>query len=257
MFFSFVLLRRTYAIKQIGAVLIILFGLLIATYSSMSKKVNYSSTCDFFWNILFLVASIPISLATVYQEKAFAEQPIRISYMLAWSTFYQMIGILLAAPVDAIPGFGNSKDFATIFTNQLDALKCFAQHQETSPLPSCPNCDCQGAWVYILLFVLFYTASSFFLVGVVKYGNATFFFIVNTFVIPLTEFAFGCPFLMGKYVESISLFNCMSLVILLIGIVIYRLFDPKLRKGSKAIANRYRDYDCCHCFSFCYDFHFF
>jgi len=152
--------------------------------------------------------------------------------MLAWSTFYQMIGILLAAPVDAIPGFGNSKDFATIFTNQLDALKCFAQHQEASSLPSCPNCDCQGAWVYILLFVLFYTASSFFLVGVVKYGNATFFFIVNTFVIPLTEFAFGCPFLMGKYVESISLFNCMSLVILLVGIVIYRVFDPKLRKAT-------------------------
>jgi hypothetical protein len=78
------------------------------------------------------------------------------------------------------------------------------------------------------MFVLFYVLSSFFVLGVVKYGNASFSFIVGTISTPLSEFAFSWRFLMGDQVESISPYNYGALVALLIGVVIYRIFDSKV-----------------------------
>jgi hypothetical protein len=109
--------------------------------------------------------------------------------------------------------------------NQWDALQCFGRVDIPCD-PSAP-CDCHIAWVYFLLFIVSYVAQSFFSLGVVKYGNAAFSFVVSTLSTPLTEFAFAWPLLMGGNVEPLSVWNYGSLAVLLLGVVLYRVFDKK------------------------------
>jgi len=63
----------------------------------------------------------------------------------------------------------------------------------------------------------------------VKYGNGTFAFLVTLFVIPLTQFAFTWEFLQleGK-LESVSWFSIVILVLMLIGISLFRICDKSV-----------------------------
>jgi len=98
----------------------------------------------------------------------------------------------------------------------------------------CPGCDCTNAGFYLALFVIGYVLSSFFQLGVVKYGNATFSFIVSTIVTPLSEFAFAWPLLMGNSVEQLTWNNYVSLVILILGVIIYRVYDKQTHLSMEA-----------------------
>jgi len=68
----------------------------------------------------------------------------------------------------------------------------------------------------------------------VKYGNATFSFIVSTLVTPISEFVFGWRLIMGSQVESISMYNYIALGILLLGVIAYRFFE--LRRQAALLA---------------------
>jgi len=98
----------------------------------------------------------------------------------------------------------------------------------------CPQCTCNSAWIYLLAFTIAYVATNFTQLGVVKYGNATFSFIVSTLVTPVAEFVFAWKLIMGSQVESLSMYNYIALGILLVGVIIYRYFE--LRKQAAQLA---------------------
>jgi len=229
MVLSFIMLKRRYNFYQLFAVLVILFGLGIAIWPSLHQSGGSRQFGSFFWNSMFVIGSLPAAASSVYEEKAFDEQPIHIAYMLSWSTLWQMIAIFASFPVDAIPHFGTASSFPDIFTNQVEAFHCLIGKPTDLTMQLCPTCDCGNAGLYVSLFIVFYVLSSFFSLGVVKYGNAAFSFIVQTISTPLTEFAFAWTFLMGaSQVESISPYNYASLAFLLLGVIIYRVFDRQV-----------------------------
>lgn len=215
---SAIMLRRKYNLVQVGSVLVILIGLFVAFFPSLHDS---NSDNSIWWNLIFFIASIPIAFATVYQEKAFQEQKIHLSYMLFWCSVYQCMTILLGFPVDFIPKFGRAESMDDFWKDQKHAFQCFVNNPE----PDCKDCDCPLLSLFLVLFVLSYVLSSIFALGVVKYGNATFSFIVVTLCIPLSEFVFNMKFLMGKYVEPMRIWNLVSLVILCLGVLPYRFFD--------------------------------
>lgn len=227
MFFSFILLKRRYSWKQILAVCVILGGLFVALYPSIFQGKQQAGNIG--WDFAFLGGSIPLTLAFVYQEKQFEETPIHITYMLAWSTLYQAITIFMCLPLDGIPEFGTSS-FHDLFTHQWQGIRCF--FRLSIPHDVCPDCDCDTAWIAFLLFTIAYIVTNFTSLGVIKYGNATFLFIVTTLSLPLTEFAFAMRWLMGDDVESVSPFNYGALAVLLIGVILYRIFDTTAHKAS-------------------------
>jgi len=230
MLLSFIMLKRRYNFFQLFSVLVILAGLGVAIYPSVAVKGAAKQFGNIFWNSMFLLGSVPAAISSVYEEKAFEEQPIHIAYMLAYSTLWQMLSILASFPVDAIPHFGTATSFADIFIHQLDAFNCLAG-KELAP-GVCDDCDCSQAGFYVSMFVLFYVLSSFFTLGVVKYGNAAFSFIVGTISTPVQEFAYAWPLLMGSQVESLSNYNYISLAILVVGVLLYRVFDRKINSAE-------------------------
>jgi hypothetical protein len=145
--------------------------------------------------------------------------------MLAWSTLWQTLSTFASFPLDAIPHFGTAHSITDVFRRQAEAFKCLAGHNIDPTF--CPTCDCPSAAFNVTMLILCYVLASFFLLGVVKYGNATFSFIVGTVSTPLSEFAFSSRLLMGGQAETISPYNYGALVALLIGVVLYRIFDTK------------------------------
>ncbi|KAL6055419.1 EamA domain-containing protein [Balamuthia mandrillaris] len=214
------------------------------------------------WNFCFLFGSLPLTIATVYQEKVFEDVPVH----MAWGSLYQLtekkwqgkkgqqkspcasllllagkisvdkdhrqtqplrvgqlLTIFMTYAVDCIPDFGTST-FNNFVEHQTAALKCLFQGEVEHSL--CPECQCDTAWLPMLLFTIAYILTNFAQLGVVKYGNATFLFIVSTLTLPLTEFAFALKFIMGAgETESISPYNYGALAVLLVGVILYRVFD--------------------------------
>ncbi|KAL6076669.1 EamA domain-containing protein [Balamuthia mandrillaris] len=241
---SFLLLKSRYAWKQVGAMVLIMAGLFIALCPSFFGTGN-RDTGNVGWNFCFLFGSLPLTIATVYQEKVFVDAPIHMAFMLAWICFYQLVAVFMTFAVDCIPGFGSST-FNNFVEHQTAALKCLfhgaVEHSH------CPECHCDRAWLPMLLFIIAGILTNFAQLGVVKYGNATFLFIVSTLTLPLTEFAFALKFIMGEEeTESISPYNYGALAVLLVGVTLYQAFDrsplQKEAKGKEASVEMEEDRD--------------
>ncbi|KAL6076668.1 hypothetical protein QOT17_002790 [Balamuthia mandrillaris] len=84
---SFLLLKSRYAWKQVGAVVLIMASLFIALCPSFFGT-GHKDTGNVGWNFCFLFGSLPLTIATVYQEKVFEDVPIHMAYMLAWGSLY-------------------------------------------------------------------------------------------------------------------------------------------------------------------------
>lgn len=98
------------------------------------------------WALCYLFGSVPLVLCNVYEEKAFDETPIHISYMLGWLVLWQFVSIVACAPFDMIQGFGATTP-SNFAQHQLDGLNCFFN---TGDAPA----TCEGAWLPITLFIL-------------------------------------------------------------------------------------------------------
>ena len=221
---SYLYLGQRYSYGQMFGVFVILAGIVVALLPKLTGKGQSSSgpKGSIWWDLLWTLGSSPSAFMAVYEEKAFAEQPIHMAHLMAWSTLYQLITIfVVGAPLSIIPGFGNSapRDF---WSHQSDAFLCFATGKNPS---SCPECDCSLAVSFVMLFTLNYILTNYAQLGVVKYGNATFSFIVATVVTPLSFFAFSSPFLTGGNTEELHSLAIVALVVLVVGVVIYRYFD--------------------------------
>ncbi len=92
--------------------LVIIGGVIIALWPSINPNGNKIDVGPVFWNVIFLLGSVPVAVAYVYQEKALGDQPIHMASMLAWSTLYQFVTILICFPLDVIPHFGTATSFS-------------------------------------------------------------------------------------------------------------------------------------------------
>ena len=79
------------------------------------------------WAVVFALGQLPAALCSIYQERAFT-QGVRINvvYMMAWSSLAQFLSLVLAAPLDFVPGFGNSASIAQFVESMKNATLCVA-----------------------------------------------------------------------------------------------------------------------------------
>jgi len=220
MIVCFIFLGHRYNWKHLVSVLIIAGGVFLAFYPSIFSDYPSDVAGTPYWNGLWLLGSVPLVLAAVWEEKLFGSEQVHVIYMVALSMMWQTLFVALSFPVDAIPGFGTSSSIKEIFTHQHEALRCLAR-QDISDL--CPDCDCDQAWWNLLLFVVGYLMTNFFQVGVVKYCGATFFYVVSTLVVPLTEFAFSWKALLGDDAVALHKYNYLALGVLVIGMPLFRM----------------------------------
>ncbi len=174
------MLGHRYRWQHFLALSIILGGIFLAIYPSVfhPEAGQGANSGTVFWNVIWMIGSIPIVIAAVYEEKLFGEQPVHVLYLLAWITLWQMGWIFAFFWVDAIPGFGTADTVKDIFVNQWNAMRC--TYGGESIVEACPQCDCVNAGWNYALFIVGYVLTNFFTIGVVKYCGALFSYVVST-----------------------------------------------------------------------------
>lgn len=89
---SVVFLRSRYAWSQYLGATVVMAGVMCSlgpefrqAASSDHSDASGMFSGSFGWSLIFLLASIPAALNTIYQEYAFREQSMDIGYLMAWS----------------------------------------------------------------------------------------------------------------------------------------------------------------------------
>lgn len=226
MVLCFFFLKIRYSYGQLAGVTVILAGIAIALYPAATGTPTNGHQQSLFWALMWVMGSVPMAVLYVYEEKTMKEDPIHMAHLMAWSTLYQQIAVVVfATPLSMIPGVGGAgpSDF---FSHQADGWRCFMGIVPAS----CPTCECSSAATFVCLFTFFYIATNYANLGVLKHGSATLAFVVTTLITPLAALTFSAGFLLGKLAEPVQLINVYALLTLLAGVCIYRASETRANR---------------------------
>lgn len=234
-------LRKAMTTWQISGGLLVFAGCLIAIIPGGVTGGN-----QLIWIVVYGFSSLPLGMAGVLQEEAFAKFPMTSALqMTAWSTMYGVLFFVLTTPVTMLPGllyddsgegliFPHGATWAQLWAHQQDAFACFAGQQ---PLPE--HCG-ERAWLPIVEYSLCYGLNVFSSMWVVKEVDAIFCPVVGAFFVPGVAIASAMPaalVLFGVSADDaipITWYVVVGALVLTVGVFVYQgdmLVDRLL--GSK------------------------
>lgn len=195
------------------------------TLSASSQSVSSSEPSNQWWSVAFALGQVPAALCSIYQEQAFT-QGVRINvvFMMAWSALAQFLSLCAAAPLDFIPGFGNSDTLDEFLLSFRNASLCLADDWPGHP-------ECSSASFLLACCVVTMLLTNIFQALLVKHSSASLSVLVLTLITPASAFCFTIPALMGKeHTEKMDPQQWIALVILMTGVTIYRYADVNQMK---------------------------
>ena len=89
----------------------------------------------------------------------------------------------------------------------------------------------------VALYMTFNIAYNTLLLLVIKYGSAALMYVASTVVLPLGSVAFTRKFLLGVHASQFTLFNGVGLVVVLVGLIIYRFVGKRKAKPQQITAD--------------------
>jgi len=234
-------LRKAMTTWQVSGGLLVFAGCLIAIVPSGVTGGN-----QLMWIAVYVISSLPLGMAGVLQEEAFAKFPMTSALqMTAWSTMYAVLFYVLTTPVTMLPGllyddsgegliFPHGATWAQLWAHQQDAFACFVGHQ---PLPE--HCG-ERAWLPVVEYSLFYGINVFSSMWVVKEVDAIFVPVVGSFFVPGVAIASAIPAVLVLFgvsadeVVPITWYVFVGALVLTVGVFVYqgntfveRLVGPK------------------------------
>jgi len=198
--------------------------------------------------LLFFSATIPTAVSGVYKEIAFrGEDDLDVWYLNGWVALFQFLFGLTYAPLAAVLSGLAMKDIPTNLYHGLlcwllginsivgTSTMCFDQSSLcTGAIPCCDSCDgsVKGvsgipAFWGMAMYMCANIAYNVFLVLVIKYGSAALMYISSTIVLPLGSLMFTLKPIMGKNAQQFTPYDGIGLVVILIGLIIYRFLGKK------------------------------
>ncbi|EGG18312.1 putative transmembrane protein [Cavenderia fasciculata] len=232
---SLIFLKERYSLIQVGGAAVILSGVVVSLIPSLTGPPD--PTNSVFWNFFYLISIIPFAGSNVYKDIGFqAVADMDVWYLQFWDAFFQSIIGTFLFPINAIlPG-----DAKIPFNQVLPAMKngalCLAGHDiivdncGTDLQTTCDNCH--HAYIIILCYMTINVIYNIFILLVIKHAGATVYSIANTLRLPLTNIVFSLHFIMGAAVTPFSGLSVAGLIIILLGLVGYRI--GSMIKAKKA-----------------------
>eukprot|EP00914_Ancora_sagittata_P011008 GHVO01021509.1.p1 GENE.GHVO01021509.1~~GHVO01021509.1.p1 ORF type:complete len:486 (-),score=78.14 GHVO01021509.1:389-1657(-) len=235
-------LGTRYNISQTLGAFIIILGVVVFKLPDLLHKGDHGpgEPADVFaFNLLFVLACVPLGLSQVYKEVAFRDVEMDVNYMQFWVALFQTSLGLTLAPINSLPMLGPQtvplRDIPMILYNGTKCL--FLLHNtvvDDCGGPGQVKCDtCGDAWVSVTMYLAFNVLYNVFTLLVVKHGSATLSFLVATLRLPLSSFAFYSHKLMGAAAQTPRLSDFCGLAVLLGGLVCYRIGSAKRRKSKQ------------------------
>jgi drug/metabolite transporter (DMT)-like permease len=210
-------LGSSFSCWQVVGSFVVLLGIFMTFIPSLfySHEQAHGTSMSPFYAIMFCLGQVPAAFSGVYQENAFSQARVNVVYMMAWSSLAQFGSLLLLAPVNFIPSFGTTTP--SLFFHSLgEATSCIVN---TDPIH---HPECKGAGVNLLWCIVTMLLTQIFQTLLVKVSSASFVVICMTLITPVSSFCFTFPFLMGANTETLNNIQVIALLVLLLGIALYR-----------------------------------
>lgn len=227
-------LKTKYKIHNYIGAFIVVCGLVVVLVPQLisgggDNPHNESKTIIGVWCGVMILSCIPMTLSSVYKEKALNDIEIDVVYLNAWVSVYQFIlSLILAVP----SGYANVPPIppAELPGNIWGGMKCYAGFN------TLPSDNCKMAPIFVSLYLVFNIAYNILIIMMLKYGGANLLWLAMTFMVPLGNFAFALPFMPEKV--TLKATDYVGLVVILGGLVVYRFVGFFLewyakRKGTQ------------------------
>eukprot|EP00698_Gefionella_okellyi_P023600 TRINITY_DN8100_c0_g1_i1.p1 TRINITY_DN8100_c0_g1~~TRINITY_DN8100_c0_g1_i1.p1 ORF type:complete len:432 (-),score=50.13 TRINITY_DN8100_c0_g1_i1:61-1314(-) len=210
MIVSIVALKRRFRIWHYLAAAIIVGGVALTVVSDFLRPDAQNRTV--WWGaLLFGGAGIPIALSTCYKEHAFASARMDLYYLNAWVAFFQFLGGMVALPL-AMPLQG--LPIQSLPENFEAAILCWFKGQGTGS-------DCSGNMIVVVFYIGVATVYNVFILLVIQHGSAALMWVATALSVPLANFAFMLPFLVGSSAIAFDWFNLGGVVLVFGGLILF------------------------------------
>jgi len=244
MIISRVMLKAKYGIHNYVGALVVVAGVIIVLIPTFlpgaeSTTSKVSQVMTIVWAGVLIASCIPMTLSSVYKEKALGEVEIDVVYMNGWIAIYQfIISVALAIP----SAYASNITIEQLPANFADGAKCYVGiNSILHTTDSVQADDCHSAPLYVTLYLFFNVMYNILIIMILKYGSSNILWLAMTIMVPLVNFSFALPF-MPKPIP-LTTYNDVGLVVIMLGLVIYRFwslfyeFIQKRRGKKKQINN--------------------
>eukprot|EP00742_Colponemidia_sp_Colp-10_P003692 GILJ01003930.1.p1 GENE.GILJ01003930.1~~GILJ01003930.1.p1 ORF type:complete len:493 (+),score=83.13 GILJ01003930.1:79-1557(+) len=223
-----IFLKVKYHKLQYSGAFFIILGVVVVVLPKFLWPDQKSTEQDLLlFNVLFFISDVPQAISAVYKEIAFKNTDLDVNYLNAWVALWQLLFGFLLVPFNTLSFLGPAAiSWEEIPGAIANGAKCLGGVDTI--LTDCGGlnqraCDsCAGSWMPMLVYFIFNLAFNIFISLVIKHGGAAVMFIVMTFRLPLSSFAFTMPFIMGDATEPFTPYDVAGLFVLLFGLVMYR-----------------------------------
>merc|ERR1711907_83751 len=211
---SVLTLKARYNVVHYVGVGLIFGGIFIYIAPNLNNGDSITGDSKLKWVLVFLLSQVPQALQSVYQESAFRGCKCNVIYMMAWSSLAQAVCLVLLAPINLIPGIVDSSlPFLDVVA---DGAKCALNMID----------GCEHAGYLLGSCVMTMLLTNIMQAYIVKIASASFSVVLITLVTPVSAIAFTIRFIMGSNTEKLTPITWLALVVLLIGVLVFRAALP-------------------------------
>lgn len=201
---TWIVFKRRPTIFEAAGSVIVMAGSALIIFESDGVYVNW-------WIIVYIGGLILGCIYTIIWEYIFIKYPeTEVVHIMGITTFYSLpmyfVTIFVYGP--------------NVWQNQANGFKCFVGEQ---PLP--PGCG-DNAWIPLVVYSFSSIVSDLVQLYFVKNDSAYFLIVADTLTTPLTSIVMSFTWLFGASAEPITWYTIVSCVLIVIGILVYKLGDP-------------------------------
>ncbi|KAJ8603628.1 hypothetical protein CTAYLR_007573 [Chrysophaeum taylorii] len=171
------------------------------------------------WQLTIILSCVPMTLSSVYKEKALGEHDVDVVYLNGWVAVFQTFlclplaiptAMAIELPLDRVP------------KNVIDGCLCFVGRNTITihDALSRPPDECATAPYFVTAFVAFNIVYNILIVVILKRGSSSLLYLGSTLLVPISNVMFSLKIFPGH--KPLHVADVAGMPIIMFGLVLYR-----------------------------------
>ncbi|GMI00063.1 hypothetical protein TrVE_jg3166 [Triparma verrucosa] len=171
------------------------------------------------WAGVMVVSCVPMTLSSIYKEKALGDTELDPVFLNGWIAVFQFaFSIPLAVPA-ALAGQPPIYP-GELWGNLKGGLKCWVGGDSIDN--GCNPDDCDLAPLFVNVYLLFNVSYNILIILILKFGNANILWLAMTIMVPVGNLTFALPFMKDYGGSSLQPTDIIGLLVIMGGLCMYR-----------------------------------
>ena len=226
LFLSKTMLKTTYQPYQYFGAVIVAMGIVVVLAPTLNEG-GGDATKILIWSAVMILSCIPMTLSSIYKEKALGSTELDPVFLNGWIAVFQFLfSIPLAIPsaLASDPPIHPNE----LMDNLYYGLKCWVGIDSISASNNPQNIDpdhyddCGLAPAFVNVYLLFNVCYNILIILILKFGNANILWLAMTIMVPVGNLMFALPFLENYGGAPLKPTDVMGLVVIMSGLLLYR-----------------------------------